>query len=101
MKPDPLKAKLGKALREARQSRGVDGVELARRLGKQPAQIYRWERGEAAAGIDQVYGYLKALGACFAELDTSLDLAPKPSRALRTIARHLDQLGRDLPKGRR
>lgn len=94
MKIDRLKARLGKALRQVRRSRNVDGGELARRLGKQATQIYRWERGEAAAGIDQVYRYLEALGASFAELDEALEATKRQpgSHRLKAIAEELRAL---------
>ena len=96
MKTDRLKARLGGALRQVRRDRNVDGGELARRLGKLPTQIYRWERGDAAAGIDQVYGYLKALGASFAEIDEALSPAKRRpgSQRLRAIAEELRALAR-------
>ncbi len=96
MKTDPLKVRIGMALRQVRKDMNVDGTELARRLGKLPAQIYRWERGEAAAGIDQVYRYLEALGASFRALDRALD--PEPERIgsprLKEIAAELEALAR-------
>jgi len=96
MPTDPLKLRIGKALREVRRRRSVDATELARRLGKLPSQIYRWERGETVAGIDQVFRYLDALDATFADFDRALDpdrVAPRNPR-LRAIAEELDALSR-------
>ena len=96
MKSDPLKIRIGKALREIRRQRLIDGTELAGRLGKQSSQIYRWERGEAAAGIDQVYRYLEAVGASFVDLDRELGLNERPAsnKRLREIAKELEKLSR-------
>ncbi len=100
METDPLKVRIGKALRQVRKDMNVEGTELARRLGKQPAQIYRWERGEAAAGIDQVYRYLEALGASFLALDRALDpkLEAGSSLRLKEIAEELQALAERVPR---
>ena len=94
MKTDPLKLRIGKALRQVRKHNNVDGTELARRLGKLPAQIYRWERGEAAPGIDQVYRYLEALESSFSAFGYALDSESETagSTRLMEIAEELQAL---------
>ncbi len=101
MAEDPLKVELGNALRQLRKKYKVSGPELASRLGKQPAQIYRWERGEAAPGFDQVYRYLEALDACFFELDEWVEPGQRRrpgSARLKEIAAEIEALSRRIPR---
>ncbi len=76
---ETLRRRLAEALTQLRKDRGLTESELAQRMGKKPhagTQISRWERCEATPGADQLWLYLIALDASFADPDR-----PKLERA--------------------
>ncbi len=90
-----LQLKLGAALRRLREDRGLREIDVAERMGKKPgssALISRWERGESAPIATQLWGYLTAIEASFADLDRELNPRPKTNRRLAEIARELKEL---------
>ncbi len=87
--------RLGKALRNIRESLGMSVYEVARRMGKKPSagtQVARWERGQVALSADRLWAYLNALDASFADLDHELNPAPVTSSRLEEIADQLQAL---------
>lgn len=57
----PKSRALGRALREARQERGLKLRELAEQLGRDPGMLSRWETGERTPRPDQVAQILTRL----------------------------------------
>ncbi len=89
------RVRLGKALRNIRQSLGLSVYEVARRMGKKASagtQIARWERGQVALSADRLWAYLNALDASFADLDHELNPAPVTNPRLEEIADQLQAL---------
>jgi transcriptional regulator with XRE-family HTH domain len=58
---DPVAARLGDALRQARTGVGVSGAELARRLGVIPQELNRWEAGRRKISLETIIEAEKAL----------------------------------------
>jgi transcriptional regulator with XRE-family HTH domain len=58
----PKSRALGRALRQARQDRGLKLRDLAQRLGRDPGMLSRWETGERTPRPDQVAQILTLLG---------------------------------------
>lgn len=52
---------IGEAIKKLREHKELSGIELASRIGKQPSQIYRYERGERNPAIAQCYEIADAL----------------------------------------
>jgi transcriptional regulator with XRE-family HTH domain len=61
----------GGLIREARLRAGLSQTELGDRVGKDRAQIARWERNAVAPSLDTLVELLQACG-----FDLSLDLVP-------------------------
>ena len=61
----------GGLIREARLRAGLSQTELGDRVGKDRAQIARWERDAVAPSLDTLIELLQACG-----FDLSLDLVP-------------------------
>jgi transcriptional regulator with XRE-family HTH domain len=61
----------GSLIREARLRAGLSQTELGERVGKDRAQIARWERDAVAPSLDTLIELLQACG-----FDLSLDLVP-------------------------
>ncbi len=90
-----LQLRLGAALKLLRQERGLLESDVAERMGKKKTagtQVSRWERGEAAPIATQLWAYLQAIDASFADLDRVLDPKPSSNRRLRDIARELQSI---------
>ena len=49
-------------LREARLRAGLSQTELARRVGKAPSAISRWERGDVEPSLDRLKALIRATG---------------------------------------
>ena len=60
MRQDTVKS--AAVLREARTRAGLSQVELARRTGKDRAQIARWENGAVAPSLDTLLELVNACG---------------------------------------
>jgi transcriptional regulator with XRE-family HTH domain len=58
---DPVAARLGDALRQARAAVDVSGAELARRLGVIPQELNRWEAGRRKISLEMIVAAEKAL----------------------------------------
>lgn len=76
----------GRLLREARLRAGLTQVELARRAGKAPSAIGRWERGEVEPSLETLASLVRA-----AELELTLGLAAADEHDLALIRRCLAQ----------
>ncbi len=97
---ETLKHRLGEALRKLREGRSLTEAEVARRMGESPSagtQISRWERGDALLAAHQLWGYLIAVDASFADLGRELAPATAINPRLREIARELDSLAPETP----
>ncbi len=84
--------RIGEALARLRQRRDLTPTQIARRMGKDPSDITRWERGETPLLADELWRYLRALEASFADLDQQLEPQVANFR-LRKIAGKLDAMG--------
>ncbi len=84
--------RIGEALARLRQRRDLTPTQIARRMGKDPSNITRWERGETPLLADELWRYLRALEASFADLDQQLE-PQVPNFRLRKIAGKLDAMG--------
>ncbi len=92
--PDP---RIGSALRKMREQRWLTLRQVAERLGRKSSfitHIARWERGIASPSADNLWKYLRAIGASFADLERELRPSGKPasSPALARIAREMEML---------
>ncbi len=90
-----LQLRLGAALKSLRQERGLLESEVAELMGKKQSagtQISRWERGERAPISTQLWQYLIAVDASFADLERVLNPKPADNRRLREIVRELQAL---------
>ena len=90
-----LQLKLGAALKRLREDRRLSHADLAERMGKKRSagtQISRWERGEAAPVAHQLWGFLIAIDASFADLDREVNPKPATSRRLEEIAAELQAM---------
>jgi transcriptional regulator with XRE-family HTH domain len=58
---DPVAARLGVALKQARAAVDVSGAELARRLGITPQELNRWEAGKRKLSLETVVDAERAL----------------------------------------
>ncbi len=90
-----LQLRLGAALKSLRQESGLREGEVAERMGKKKSagtQISRWERGERAPISIQLWLYLMAVDASFADLERVLNPKPSGNRRLREIVRELQEL---------
>jgi hypothetical protein len=69
----------GDLLREARRRAGLSQAELARRAGKPPSVIGRWERNEVAPSLETLRAMIRAcrldLRFALTEADESQDAA--------------------------
>jgi len=92
-----LQLRLADALKSLREDRALSVYEIAERMGKKRSaapMIYRWERGETAPVATQLWAFLLAVEASFADLERKLNPQPASNRRLREIARELDALAR-------
>ncbi len=92
--PETLRRRLGEALQKLRLGRSLTAPEVAHRMGEEPStsfEISPWERGEAAPQADQLWSYLNAIGASFAELGRELD-PPADNPRLQEILRQMQSL---------
>jgi transcriptional regulator with XRE-family HTH domain len=60
-RPDPVAARLGDALRQARIAVDISGAELARRLGVIPQELNRWEMGRRKVSLETILEAEQAL----------------------------------------
>ena len=70
--PDP---RLGQAMRRMRELRRLTLRQVADRMGRKPSfitHIARWERGTTSPSADNLWRYLRAIGASFAALEREL-----------------------------
>ncbi|MQA09393.1 MAG: helix-turn-helix domain-containing protein [Pseudonocardiaceae bacterium] len=72
---------LAAALRQAREGAGVGVREVARRMGIQHSTVSYWETGRRSPRIEDVGGYLVALGVSGDERERILNLARDASEA--------------------
>ncbi len=98
-KPDAetLKLRLAAALKSLREDRGLSVRHVAERMGKKRTagiQITRWELGQASPGAYQLWAFLIAIDASFADLERKLNPKPPTNRRLREIAREIEALSR-------
>ena len=92
-----LQHRLADALKSLREDRGLTVVEVAERMGKKRSaapMIYRWKRGETVPVATQLWAFLLAIEASFADLERKLNPQPAGNRRLREIARELDAMAR-------
>ena len=90
-----LRKQLGDALKRLRERRGLTFEEVAARMGKSPTagpQIFRWENGEATPLSDNLWLFLLAVDATFADLHRELNPAPEKSERLSEIVKELQAL---------
>jgi transcriptional regulator with XRE-family HTH domain len=85
---DPIVARFGQRLREARLSRGMTQAQLAEEAQVTLSYITRLESGSSAAGIDLVARLAAALGTPIADLLPTTE-APDDLAVLRRQARKL------------
>ncbi len=86
--------RLAGALRLFRERSELTAVDVAERMGEGAsvaATIRSWESAEAAPSADELWRFLDAVEATFAELEGELDPEAKDPR-LREIAAELDAL---------
>jgi transcriptional regulator with XRE-family HTH domain len=76
----------GDLIKQARLRAGLSQVELARRSGKPPSAIGRWERGEVRPPLETVVALVRAAGF---DLDVGIVAADEHDRVL--IRRCLDR----------
>ncbi len=102
----PDAQRIGLALKRLREERLLLQREVVERMGKPPSSIPligRWERGITAPSVTNVWQYLRAIGADFADLERELRPPPDPAvrSRLQEIAEQLDRLGREAVGNRR
>lgn len=69
----------GEVIRQARLRAGLSQAELARRAGRAPSAIGRWERGEARPALETVVELVRAAGL---DLEMAIVHADDHDRAL-------------------
>ncbi len=92
-----LQLRLASALKSLREDSGLSVYDIAERMGKKRSSapiIYRWERGETVPVATQLWAFLLAVEASFADLERKLNPKPASNRRLREIARELDAMAR-------
>lgn len=92
-----LQLRLADALKSLREDRALSVYEIAERMGKKRSSapmIYRWERGESVPVATQLWAFLVAIGASFADLEHKLNPKPASDQRLREIARELDAMAK-------
>ncbi len=87
--------RLGQALRNLREPLGLTIYDVARRMGRKRSygsHVGRWERAAVMPRADQLWAYLRAVGATFADLGRELDPEPETNPRLEAIKRRLQEL---------
>ncbi len=102
----PDAQRIGLALKRLREERGLLQREVVEQMGKPPSSIPligRWERGTTAPSVTNVWQYLRAIDADFADLERALQPPPDPAARsrLQEIADQLNRLGREAVNERR
>ncbi len=89
--------RLATALKTLREKGELSATEAAEGMGEGlsfGATIERWESAEAAPSADELWRFIDAVGATFAELEVEVDPSAK-NPALEQIAAQLDAMGRE------
>ncbi len=94
--PDPhtRRLRLASALQGFRERAMLSAAGAARRMGEGAAfanEIYAWEAGESTPSADELWRFLDAAGATFAELEVELE-PEKSNPRVREIAAELEAL---------
>ncbi len=102
----PDAQRVGLALKRLRERSLLLQREVVERMGKPPSSvplIGRWERGITAPSVTNVWQYLRAIDADFADLERELQPPPDPAvrSRLEEIAARIDRLGREAVGSRR
>ncbi len=88
--------RLGSTIETLRERAGLSAAEIARAMGEDAAfgaRIALWEAGREAPSVDELWRFLEAAGATFADLDPGL--RPEASNPrLKEIAAELEALNR-------